>query len=178
VLATIQVLFSDGTRWYGIPVVFSCWTYGCKDVQIIYLKKMSYDSSTVAHISERFEPNTVLWAFHTIQLSSFCFKSTFRLSVGFPWEVHNTATWLQSRSNWWLCATVANGFWLEFVAHGTWKLRWCCRAGHQCRMSDNATHTVSVMHRSTFSCHGTLLNAQFNGQLHCVKVETLQLELF
>jgi len=28
------------------------------------------DSSTVAQIAERFDPNTVLWAFHTIQPSS------------------------------------------------------------------------------------------------------------
>jgi len=30
------------------------------------LKKASYESSTVAQIDERFEPNTVLWTFDTI----------------------------------------------------------------------------------------------------------------
>jgi len=34
------------------------------------LKKTLYDCSTVAQIAERFELNTVLWAFHTIQPSS------------------------------------------------------------------------------------------------------------
>ena len=34
------------------------------------LKKTLYDSSAVAQIAERFKPNTVLWAFDTIQPSS------------------------------------------------------------------------------------------------------------
>ena len=34
------------------------------------LKKTLYDSSTVTQIAERFEPNTVLRTFHTIQPSS------------------------------------------------------------------------------------------------------------
>jgi len=40
------------------------------------LKKILYESSTVAQIAERFEPNTVLWAFHTLQPSSFIFLFT------------------------------------------------------------------------------------------------------
>jgi len=43
-----EFLFPDGTRRYGVPTL----------------------CSTVAQIAERFEPNTVLWAFNTIQLSS------------------------------------------------------------------------------------------------------------
>ena len=35
------------------------------------LEKTLYKSSTVAQIAESFEPNTVLWAFHTIQPSNF-----------------------------------------------------------------------------------------------------------
>jgi len=38
------------------------------------LKKTLYDSSIVAQTAGRFEPNTVLWAFHTIQPSTLCLK--------------------------------------------------------------------------------------------------------
>jgi len=43
---------------------------------------LSFDmpTYTVPQIAERFEPNTVLWAFHTIQLSCFQFK------IPFWWE--------------------------------------------------------------------------------------------
>jgi len=48
----------------------SCYRYRCRDVQSFNLKKTLYKSLSVAQIAERFEPNTVLWAFHTIQPSA------------------------------------------------------------------------------------------------------------
>jgi len=74
VLATIPVFFSDGTRLHGVPLPFFM-------VQVMYrciemcksfnLNKTLYKSSTDAQVAERFEPNTVLRAFHTIQLFSY-----------------------------------------------------------------------------------------------------------
>jgi len=69
VLATIPVLFFLTVRRTG-----SLFHVAGTDVEMcksFNLKKTSYDSSTVTHIAEHFEPNTVLWAFHTIQPSSF-----------------------------------------------------------------------------------------------------------
>jgi len=50
--------------------LFTCCRHRCRYVQSFNLKKTLYESSTVAQIAKRFEPNTVLWAFHAIQPSS------------------------------------------------------------------------------------------------------------
>jgi len=77
VSATIPVLFSDGTRRYGVPAPFYVAGTDVEMCKSFNLKKTLYDSSTVVQIAERFEPNTVLWAFHTIQPSSkFCARAS------------------------------------------------------------------------------------------------------
>jgi len=58
------------------------------------LKKTSYESSTVAQIAERVEPNTVLWAFHTIQPSSFKLLVNILLMQYSVYDVrHLTSSW-------------------------------------------------------------------------------------
>jgi len=70
VLATIPVLFltvSAGTAYRHLFNVAGTDAEMCNSFD---LKNTSYESSTIAEIAERFEPSTVLWAFHTIQPSS------------------------------------------------------------------------------------------------------------
>jgi len=45
-----------------------------------HLLSLDTPTWTVAQIAERFEPSTVLWAFHTIQPSSFQLLMTFKLN--------------------------------------------------------------------------------------------------
>ena len=84
VLATIPVLFF----WRYAPV----WRAGtsfmlqpagtdvekCKSFS---LKKTLSESSTVAQTAERFEPNTLLWTFHTIRLVKASFYLVSQLSI-------------------------------------------------------------------------------------------------
>ena len=70
VSATIPVLFlmvHTGTAYQHLFNVADTDVEMCKSFD---LKKALYDSSTVAQMAERFEPNTVLWAFHTLHPSS------------------------------------------------------------------------------------------------------------
>jgi len=56
VLATIPVLFSDGTCRYGVRALFHVAGIDVKMRKSFSLKKTLYD--TVVQIAERFEPNT------------------------------------------------------------------------------------------------------------------------
>jgi len=44
-----------------------------------HLLSLDTPTYTVAHIAKRFEPSTVLWAFHTVQPSSLCFVISRRI---------------------------------------------------------------------------------------------------
>jgi len=75
------VLFSDGTCRYSVPARTGTFYHVAgTDIEMcktFNLKKTLHDSSTVAQIAYRFELNTVLWAFDTIQPSSFFSSSLY-----------------------------------------------------------------------------------------------------
>jgi len=71
VSATIPMLFSDGMPVRHTSTFFHVAHTDAEMCKSFNLKKTLYDSSTFAQKAEHFKANTVLWAFCTIQSSSF-----------------------------------------------------------------------------------------------------------
>ena len=74
------------------------------------LKEKIIESSTVAQIAERFKPNTVLWAFHTIQPSSLCLQAHQYYMLSEILDVHRESKkgchsnhGYNFVNSWWIC---------------------------------------------------------------------------
>jgi len=103
VSASTRVLFF----WWYAPVQHTGRAY---PAPFFMLQKTLYGSSTVAQSDKRFESNTVLWAFHTIEPSSFIiYLSSWvdvRVSAGSRWwrtlswrSTSTSSQWEQSRQS-------------------------------------------------------------------------------